>query len=122
MISCVIKGAAPPPNKRKIQCRSYRHFDGDDFCEAVGVIPFDVAYVFDDVDDIYWANEVLLTDVLNEHAPIKEKTVKTKQTPFMNSKLRKAILKNQCPSTNAKHGILRPTGKLTVCKEISVQN
>ncbi|KAK2153895.1 hypothetical protein NP493_2247g00007 [Ridgeia piscesae] len=27
MISCVIKGAAPPPNKRKIKCRSYKHFD-----------------------------------------------------------------------------------------------
>ena len=59
----------------------------------MGVIPFDVAYVFDDMDDIYWAHEVLLTDVLNEHAPIKEKTVKTKQTPFMNSKLRKAVFK-----------------------------
>ena len=80
MISCVIKGAAPPPNKRKIQCRSYRHFDEEDISEAVGVIPFDVAYVFDDADDIYWAHEVLLTDVLNEHAPIKEKTVNTKKT------------------------------------------
>ena len=87
MISCVIKGVAPPPNKRKIQCRSYEHFDEEGFSEAEGVIPFDVAYVCDDVDDIYWAHEVLLTDVLNEHAPIKEKTVKTKQTPFMNSKL-----------------------------------
>ena len=92
MISCVIKGAAPPPNKRKIKCRLYKHFDEKDFNEAVGVIPFDVAYVFDDMDDIYWAHEVLLTDVLNEHAPIKEKTVKTKQTPFMNSKLRKSSL------------------------------
>ena len=45
------------------------------------------------MDDIYWAHEVLLTDVLNEHAPFKEKTVKTKQTPFMNSKLRKAVFK-----------------------------
>ena len=70
----------------KIKCRSHKHFDEKVFSEAVGVIPFDVAYVFDD-DDIYWAHEVLLTDVLNDHAPIKEKTVKTKQTPFMNSKL-----------------------------------
>ena len=99
MSSCVIKGAAPPPNKRKIKCRSYKHFDEKVFSEAVGVIPFDVAYVFDDVDDVhessrcYWTHEVLLTDVLNEHVPIKEKTVKTKQTPFMNSKLRKAVFK-----------------------------
>ena len=42
MISCVIKGAAPPPNKRKSKCRSYKHFDEKDFSEAVGVIPFDV--------------------------------------------------------------------------------
>ena len=56
----------------------------------MGVIRFDV---FDDVDDIYWAHEILLTDVLNEHAPIKDKTVKTKQTPFMNSKLREAAFK-----------------------------
>ena len=91
MISCVIKGAALPPNKRKIKCRSYKHFDEKVFSGAVGVIPFDVAYVFDDVDDIYWAHEVLLVDVLNDHAPIKEKPVKTKQTPFMHSKRRKAV-------------------------------
>ena len=112
IISSVIKGAAPPPNKHKIKCRSYKHFDERVFSEAVGVIPFDVAYVFDDVDDIYWAHEVLLTHVLNEHVPIKEKTVKTKQTPFMNSKLRKAVFKSQCFSTNTKHGVLRPTGNL----------
>ena len=89
----------------------------------MGVIPFDVAYVFDDVDDIYWAHEVLITDVLNDHAPVKEKTVKTKQTQFMNPKLRKAVFKkSQCFSINTKHGVLQPTGKLTVCKAICVQN
>ena len=111
MISYVIKGAAPPPNKQKIKCRSYKHFNEKVFSEAVGVIPFDVAYVFDDVDDIYWAHEILLTDVLNKHAPIKEKTVKTKQTPFMIFKLRKAVFKSQCFSTNTKHGVLRLTWK-----------
>ena len=75
MISCVIKDAAHPSNTHKIKCRSYKHFDEKTFSEAVSVIPLDVAYVFDDVDDIYWDHEILLTDVLNEHAPIKEKTV-----------------------------------------------
>ena len=60
---------------------------------AAGVIPFRVAYVLDDVDDIYWAHETLLTDVLDEHVPVKEKSVKTKQTPFVNSNLRKAAFK-----------------------------
>ena len=122
MISYVIKGAAPPPNNRKIKCRSYSHFDEKVFSEAVGVIPFDVAYVFDDVDDIYWAHEILITDVLNEHAPIKEKTVKTMQTPFMNSKLRKAVFKSQCFSTNTKLGVLRPTAKKSLYKTKTAVN
>ena len=93
LVSVVIKGAAPPPKKRKIISRSYKNFDEEAFSEAVGVIPFHVAYVFEDVDDIYWAHESLLTDVLDEHAPVKEKSVRTKQCPFMNAKLRKASLK-----------------------------
>ena len=69
----MLLNAALPPNKRKIKCRSYEHFHEENFSEAVGAIRFDVAYVFDDVGDIYGAHEVLLNDVLNEHAPIKEK-------------------------------------------------
>ena len=59
----------------------------------MGVAPFEVAYVFDDVDDIYWAHEVLLTDLLNENAPKKEKRVKSQRCPFINSNLRKATYK-----------------------------
>ena len=93
IISVVIKGHAPPPKQRKIKCRSYKNFDEEAFSEAVGVIPFQAAYVFDDVDDIYWAHEVLFTDILNVHAPVKEKYVKTKVCPFINTKLRKPSYK-----------------------------
>ena len=71
----------------------YKNVDEEAFSEAVGVVPFQAAYVFDDVDDIYWAHEVLFTDILNEHAPVKEKYVKTKVCPFINTKLRKASYK-----------------------------
>ena len=46
---CVIKGAAPPADKRNIKCRSYKHIDEGVFSVAVGVIPSDVACVFDEV-------------------------------------------------------------------------
>ena len=93
LISVVIKGLAPPPKVRKLLCRSYRNVDEVAFSDAVGAIPFHVAYVFDDVDDIYWAHETLLLDIVDEHAPIREKYVKAKLTPFMNSQLRKASFK-----------------------------
>ena len=65
----VIKGHAPPPKHRKIKCRSYKHFDEEAFSEAVGVVPLQAVHVFDDVDDtcIYWAHEVLFTDILNDN-------------------------------------------------------
>ena len=93
IISVAIKGDAPPPKHRKIKCRSFKNFDEDAFSEAVGIAPFEVAYVFDDVDDIYLAHEVLLTDLLNEHAPTKEKRVQSQRYPFINSNLRKAAYK-----------------------------
>ena len=58
IISCVIKGAAPPPNKRNIKCLSYKHFDEVFLVRQWVASPFDVAYVFDDVDDIYWTHIV----------------------------------------------------------------
>ena len=81
IISVAIKGDAPPPKQRKIKYRRFINFDEDAFSEAVGVTRFEVAYVFEDVDAIYWAHEVI-TDLLNEHAPIKEKRVKS-QTLFL---------------------------------------
>ena len=53
IISVAIKGDAPPPKHRKINYRSFKNFDEDAFSEVLGVAPYEVAYVFDDVDDIY---------------------------------------------------------------------
>ena len=55
-----------------------KFFDGTVFGEDVGWIPFQAAYVFDDIDDVYWAHEWLLTDIINEHAPVKERMNKVK--------------------------------------------
>ena len=73
LISVVIKGAAPPPAKRKIKCRTYKNFDEKAFNDAVGVIPFHVSYVFDDINYIYWAPECLLKDALDEQAQLEKK-------------------------------------------------
>ena len=77
----------------KLSAEHINNFDEKAFNDAVGVIPFHVSYVFEDINDIYWAHEYLLKDVLYEHAPVREKTVNTKQCPFMNSRLRKAAFK-----------------------------
>ena len=73
MIGVLVKGTAPKVEKHKINYRSYKNFDEKHFNDDISQVPFHAAYVFDDVDDIYWAHEWLLNDVINLHAPVKER-------------------------------------------------
>ena len=51
--------------------RSFKEFNADLFNVDLQSVPFNVAYVFDDIDDICWAWEKLYTDVLDRHAPLR---------------------------------------------------
>jgi hypothetical protein len=47
--------------------------------------------LFDDINDVYWAHELMVNDVLDKHIPVKQKVQRRTRAPFMNSQLRKAI-------------------------------
>ena len=95
MIGIVVKGATARNEKLKMKYRSFKHFDAAQFSTDFSKIPFQAALVFDDVEDIYWAHERLLADVIDEHAPIKERVSKVKKPAFMNGELRWAIYKKR---------------------------
>ncbi len=59
-----------------------------DFVLDVSKIPFHISSIFDDVEDQYWAGKWLFTEILNEHAPLKARTVKENHLPYMHSYLR----------------------------------
>ena len=92
LVGVMIKGTSARVEKRRVQYRSFKGFDEKQFCSDVGQIPFDAAYVFDDVDDIYWAHEWLLTEVIDEHAPIKSRVVKSNKPPYMNDDLKESCI------------------------------
>ena len=58
-------------------------------------VPFHIVHVFDDIDDVYWAYEYMLSEVVNSHAPMRRRTVRSRRPPFMNNRLRKAIYKKR---------------------------
>ena len=78
-----------PP--RDIIYRSFKTFNAERYAVDVASIPFSVAEVFDDPDDMLWAQSLLLKEVLDDHAPMKKKRIRSTQPPFMNTTLRKAI-------------------------------
>lgn len=79
--------------RREPKFRSFKTFDLNVFNDVISRITFHAAYVFKDIDDTYWAHERVLTDVIDEHAPIKERISKARKPAFMNGNLRRAIYK-----------------------------
>ncbi len=73
----------------KIVYRSFKSFDENKYIEDISIIPFHVLYIFDDTDDVVWCHNKLLSDVVDIHAPLKQRILKKDSVPYMNSKLRK---------------------------------
>jgi len=61
----------------------------------LGCVPFNVAYVFEDINDICWACQKTYTDMLDDHAPIRMRKRKATsgQSKFITPEIRKAIRK-----------------------------
>lgn len=91
LIFTIKRGKLPMPASEYNFYRSYKNFDQDEFNSHLQSIPFHVCDIFDDVDDAHWAFTTLLTDALNEHAPVKRRKYKRKSNPAMNSKWRRAM-------------------------------
>ena len=70
MIGILVKGKTPFIPNQKVQYRSFKDFNEQDFNADVERIPFHMSYVFDDPDDVYWAHEYLLKEIIDEHVPV----------------------------------------------------
>ena len=81
----------PANMSRSIVYRLYKSSSEDKFKTDTEKIPFHVCEIFDDINDVTWFHNQLFLNVTKEHAPQKQRTIKHKQVPYMNGKLRKAI-------------------------------
>ena len=91
MIYTTLKLKAPRLPPKTITYRDYKHFREDAYSVDVSKIPTAVCQIFDDPSDNYWALQSLLTDVINEHAPLKTTKVKAREVPFVNKRLKRAV-------------------------------
>ena len=90
LICVATKMCKPNKIRRQIAYRSYKHFNEVMYLHDLECAPFHVSHIFTDIDDQYWFYNTMLKDIIDQHAPIKHRTVKAKQLPYMNNKLRKA--------------------------------
>ena len=93
IVGCLTKISYEIKKPQKIRYRSYKSFNEPSFKNDISQIPRQVCEVFEDIDDQYWAFNYMYKEVLDEHAPIKERTVVNDKIPYMHSDLRKEMYK-----------------------------
>ena len=93
MVGCVLKYNFPLKKPYRVHYRSYKQFDEVKFRQDVENIPFQVCDMFNDVDDQYWVFSNMYKSVLDDHAPLKTKVIRSDKIPYMTSELMKAMYK-----------------------------
>ena len=104
LVGCLFNVKQPNPKQYTVTYRNTKTFDESNFKADMERMPTNVCDIFDSADDQYWAFCSMYTDLLDEHAPLKTRSVKGNKIPYMHSELMKAIYKrNQLKNCYFKH-------------------
>ncbi len=76
MVGCIAKLQVPINKPKKITYRSLKRFDETNFKKEVNMIPFQISNIFSDEEYQYWVQIYSFTEILNEHTPIKVRSIK----------------------------------------------
>jgi len=83
LIYTVRKQKLPKSKARITEFRSFKNFDEEAFLSDLRAVPWDIAYVFDEIDEIWshWVN--LFMNVVDIHAPIKCRSLRNNNLPWI---------------------------------------
>ena len=89
LVASFMKNKLKPKQKVPKVYHCFENTDEKRLQNDIASAPLHVAEIFDDIDDVCWAQERLLTEIIDEHIPIKKRKPRAVETPFMNGPLRK---------------------------------
>ena len=76
-----------------IESRQFKNFDCDAFIEDIKETPFHFASLMDDPNEMWDVWKSLFLEVINKHAPMRKRKVKSKSSPWITSELRRKMRK-----------------------------
>lgn len=83
-----------------VRFRSTKNYNEQKFKEHLSVAPWHVGEILDDIDDQAGFLSTLLTEIVNEHMPLKQMRVRDKDVPYMTTEWKESI---QARRKAAKH-------------------
>lgn len=94
LVYTVLKTNTPHTNAAVTKRRTFKNFNRDRFQEDLSRVPFHAAYVFDDLNDVYWCWESLYNKVLDYHAQMKSfKRRSSVKSKFITPEIRREMAK-----------------------------
>ena len=89
------------PQPKYIKTRDYRKLDAQNFRQDIESVPFHIASVFEEPDDVLWAWQTLFNGICDEHVAQKEVKIRSKSAPWITNEIRykifKAAVSTKCP-------------------------
>eukprot|EP00794_Sanderia_malayensis_P001606 gene1606-1777_t len=77
--------------RKVISFRSRKHLDEEKLKKDLEEVPWHVGSIFDSIDDQYYFWNKMVTEIINQHLPIKKMRVRAKDAPYMTSEWKKSI-------------------------------
>ena len=87
VVFCTIKGGVKKLPPKVFEYRCFKYYDKEAFLKHLNNVPWSAIESTNDVDDALFFWESLLNGVVDDHAPMKTKRVKCKQSSWLTNKL-----------------------------------
>ena len=117
----VLKTQMPRTTTRKIIYRSFKHFNPEDFGSDLRKAPFHVGEVLDIHSHMEYFQDLFL-NILDQHAPVKSKVIRTSQCPHMTKKWKSTMYqRNMAYNTYRQNKSNSNFEKFRVLRNISAQ-
>ena len=86
LVYIIRKQRLPRSTVKAIESRSVRNFNLIAFLNDLSITPWDLSFVFDDINDVWAHWSKLYNETIDKHAPKIRKAVRTKQLPWINNR------------------------------------
>ena len=91
LIYIIRKQRLPKSKVKVIDSRSMKHFNQDAFLADLMTTPWNMAFIFDGIDDVWGHWSKLFNVIVEKHAPCIKKRVRSNQLPWINIEIKKSM-------------------------------
>ena len=121
LVEVTLKVIRPKVKAKYVTTRSYSGYAPDSFSEGLSLVPWHMAYFFDEIDSQVETFSSLFLDVQDQHVPIKHIKIKSRSNPFVTPEI-KQVMKTRDQWNGYRFFLQEVKRELRLAEKIHVRN